>query len=151
MQLSLYTGLAGLPHFNPDLDGERPPTSVADLRALLRAADALVVSSPEYAAGIPGSFKNALDWVVGSGELYNMPVGLINATPGYGGGSHAQAALALTLRTQGALIADETTLSIAAVRQKLDNAGNVTDEATDAAIRALLTELARKTRMSARL
>jgi chromate reductase, NAD(P)H dehydrogenase (quinone) len=140
-ELTLYRGLEGLPHFNPDLDGEQPPLPVVALRQLLRDANALLLSSPEYAFGIPGSFKNALDWVVSSGELYDKPTGLINAGPGYGGAMSAQAALLLTLKAQGARVDEQTTLSIAAVRTKLDAAGNLTDPATVLAVRALISAL----------
>src|SRR5262249_47022129 len=76
----LYGGLADLPHFNPDLDDEaNPPPQVREFRDALRAADGLMICSPEYAHGVPGSLKNALDWVVGSGELSGKPVALINA------------------------------------------------------------------------
>lgn len=68
-RVSIYEGLAGLPHFNPDLDTDPPDPAVGAFRDRLRDADAVVISSPEYAHGVPGSLKNALDWVVGSGEL----------------------------------------------------------------------------------
>lgn len=65
-----YDGLGALPHFNPDLDfeGATPPAAVADLRARIAAADALLICSPEYAHGVAGSMKNALDWMVGAGS-----------------------------------------------------------------------------------
>jgi NAD(P)H-dependent FMN reductase len=59
-----HADIAALPHFNPDQDGEVVPASVADLRRGVEAADVLVVSTPEYAHGLPGTFKNALDWLV---------------------------------------------------------------------------------------
>lgn len=91
--VELYAGLAELPHFNPDLEGHEPD-SVHALRASLRAADAVLFSSPEYAHGVPGSLKNMLDWVVGSGELVGKPVALLQASP-YG--SYVRAALLETL------------------------------------------------------
>jgi NAD(P)H-dependent FMN reductase len=71
MEITIYEGLAGLPHFNPDDDEEdtTPPQPVAELRALLAAADGILISSPEYAHGVPGSLKNALDWLVSDGVL----------------------------------------------------------------------------------
>jgi chromate reductase len=99
-----YGGLGDLPFFNPDLDTETPPAPVLELRRLVGEADALLISSPEYAHGIPGVMKNALDWLVSSLEFPGKPVGLINASAG---SVHAQAALEEVLRTMSAeLVAD---------------------------------------------
>ncbi len=96
--ITLYPSVADLPHFNPDLDAEgaEPPVPVADFRRMLRAADAVLICSPEYAHGVPGSLKNALDWVVGTGEFMHKPVALINASAT---STHAQASLTETLST----------------------------------------------------
>ena len=77
-----YDGLAGLPHFNPDLDaeGSTPPEPVRELRARIAAADALLICSPEYAHGVAGSMKNALDWLVSDAAMVGKPVGLLNAS-----------------------------------------------------------------------
>src|SRR5438105_3467377 len=80
VEIILYDGLGDLPHFNPDLEEANLP-SVMDFRARLRAADGVLISSPEYAHGVPGVMKNALDWVVGSGEFVDKPVALLNASP----------------------------------------------------------------------
>ncbi|UZJ30351.1 NADPH-dependent FMN reductase [Streptomyces endophytica] len=75
--------IGALPHFNPDLDGEdaTPPAAVAALRTAVASADALLVVSPEYAHGVPGVLKNALDWLVSSGEVVHKPVAVITASP----------------------------------------------------------------------
>src|SRR4029450_8065808 len=64
--VQLYDGLATLPHFNPDHDeeGAEPPAPVAGLRTLIAGADGVLLSTPEYAHGLPGVLKNALDWLV---------------------------------------------------------------------------------------
>jgi NAD(P)H-dependent FMN reductase len=67
LDVSVYGGLGDVPPFNPDDDVEPAPAAVADFRSRLRAVDAVVISTPEYAHGIPGTLKNALDWVVDSG------------------------------------------------------------------------------------
>jgi NAD(P)H-dependent FMN reductase len=92
----LCEDVGSLPHFNPDIDqeGSVPPPAVAGFRALLRSADGFIVSVPEYAHGLPGAFKNAIDWVVSSGELGHKPVLVLNASAG---GNHAQANLVETL------------------------------------------------------
>jgi NAD(P)H-dependent FMN reductase len=77
----LYDGLAALPHFSRDLDVEPLPSSVAVLRAQTAAFDALAISTPEYAHGIPGSLKNALDWLVSSTEPLGKPALLASASP----------------------------------------------------------------------
>ncbi len=66
LEVVLFEGIAELPHFNPDLESEHPP-KVIEFQQLLKTSSAVIISSPEYAHGVPGSLKNALDWVVGSG------------------------------------------------------------------------------------
>ncbi len=78
--VKVFDGLDRLPHFNPDLDRDPPPLAVIEFRRTLRDADAVLISTPEYAHGLPGALKNALDWVVSSGEFMHKPVGLINAS-----------------------------------------------------------------------
>jgi chromate reductase, NAD(P)H dehydrogenase (quinone) len=103
LRIEIYTELGGLPLFNPDL--ELPaPVAVARLEAQVRAADALVFACPEYAHGIPGAFKNALDWLVGGEGFVHKPVFLLNAAPR---AHHAQAALAEVVKTMsGRLVAE---------------------------------------------
>jgi chromate reductase len=98
-EVVLYDGLGSLPHFNPDddVEGATPPPAVAELRKLLAEADGILISSPEYAHGVPGSLKNALDWLVSDGALVDKPVALINASPV--GGEFARDALVETLTT----------------------------------------------------
>ena len=78
--LEVFAGLGDLPPFNPDLESLPLPPSVEHWRASLVVADALLISSPEYAHGVPGVLKNALDWVVGSGEIMHKPIALVNAS-----------------------------------------------------------------------
>ncbi len=120
---------ATVPALNPDLV-DTPPPAVVELRRLIAAADAVIIAAPEYAGGLAGSVKNALDWVVGSGELYGKHVGILCA--GTSGGEHARLQLAQTLYWQGARpVAD---LGIAAPRTKSDADGTITDPATLAAL-----------------
>ncbi len=69
VEIEIYRNMGALPHFNPDDDGENAPAIVADLRARVGAADGLLICTPEYAHGLPGSLKNLLDWLVSGGEL----------------------------------------------------------------------------------
>ncbi len=99
-----------LPPFNPDLDqdGRVPPPAVAAWREALRAADAVLVSSPEYAHGVPGALKNALDWIVSSGELIEKPTALVVAGPG--GGRFAREGLRRVLEVIGSRVVADATL-----------------------------------------
>jgi chromate reductase len=101
VEIVLYDGIATLPHFNPDLDMEPFPTPVAAWRAEIANADALLFCSPEYARGVPGSLKNALDWLVSGFEVIGKPIASINASPLAAAG---QESLLRTLRTIGDVV-----------------------------------------------
>ncbi len=137
VQISLYTGLGELPHFNPDLD-DTPGAAVERWRTLLRAADGLLISSPEYAHGVVGSLKNALDWVVGSGELEHKPVGLINASPR---ATHAQAALHETLTIMSAALVPAACVALPVSGRDLDVAGILADPELATGLRAAVEAL----------
>ena len=141
VQVAMYEGLNGLPHFNPDLDEERatPPAPVAALRSLLIDADAVLISSPEYAHGVPGVLKNMLDWLVSTGELVGKPVALLNASPV--GGSYAQAALLETLRTMNWKVVDDACRVEPFVSRKI--AGELTDDAALAELASAVAALVR--------
>ncbi|MDK1398021.1 NADPH-dependent FMN reductase [Pseudomonas protegens] len=103
-----YLAVGQLPHFDPDL-ADDPPQSVRELRALVGKVDGILISCPEYARGIPGSFKNALDWLVASREFPGKPVALFNASPR---ASHAQAALRLVLNTMSAIVVEPASITV---------------------------------------
>lgn len=98
-----------LPHFDPSLP--EPPT-VAAWRAAVAGADAVLIAAPEYAHSLPGVLKNALDWLVGTGELYEKPVAVLAATPRHGGGALGRQALVQTLRAQGADIRHDASILV---------------------------------------
>jgi chromate reductase len=107
----VYGNLAKLPPFNPDDDIEdKPkPEPVETLRALVDASDALVIAAPEYAHGVPGALKNALDWLVASETFAGKPTALINTSPR---AFHAQASLREILSTMAARLIPEAFVSI---------------------------------------
>lgn len=109
--ITAFQGLDTLPHFNPDLDVDPAPEAVSAWRQTLRSADAYILCSPEYIHGVPGSLKNAIDWIASSGEFVDKPVGLFNLSPR---AHHAQDQLAEILRTASALLplAASPTLSL---------------------------------------
>ena len=89
-----------LPHFDPALE-EAPPEPVLRFRVACESAAGVLLAVPEYAFGIPGAFKNALDWTVGSGSLYRKPVAVLGVAPP-GRGTHVREALRLVLTALGA-------------------------------------------------
>lgn len=76
-----YTGMRDLPPFDPEEEANGAPDVVLDWARQIAKADAVLISSPEYAHGVPGVLKNALDWVVGSGEFPGKAVALVNVSP----------------------------------------------------------------------
>ena len=101
--VSVYRGLGDLPLFNPDLE-DRLPAEVADLRRAVGGADAVVICSPEYAHGVAGAMKNALDWLVPSVEFPGIAAAVINAAPH---AHHAVTQLRETLQVMSARIVDD--------------------------------------------
>jgi NAD(P)H-dependent FMN reductase len=142
--ITLYDELESIPPFHPDRDreGDVAPAPVARLRAALTAADAVVVSTPEYAFGVPGALKNALDWTVASGDFAGKPTAAISSSPSDLGGDKAYASLLLTLGAMQARLPTNGGLIVPFVRKKLDARGAVVDAATADALRSLLRELA---------
>jgi chromate reductase, NAD(P)H dehydrogenase (quinone) len=108
----------------------------------LVAADAVVICTPEYAFGVPGVLKNALDWTVASGDFANKPTAAISSSPSGLGGDKAHASLLLTLGAMQSRLVTDGGLIVPFVRKKLNAAGELTDQATIAAVRAMLNELA---------
>ncbi len=127
MDISMYTSIDQLPHFNPDLDTETPPQAVIDLRKQIAAADGILICTPEYVFSLPGSFKNAIEWLVSTTLLTDKPAALITASSS---GQKAHEALNLVMRTVGVRLGEHTSLLISAPKTKLSMDGQFTDEPT---------------------
>jgi chromate reductase, NAD(P)H dehydrogenase (quinone) len=123
-----YEGLGQLPHFNPDDDVEPLHPAVADLRARIADVDALLFSTPEYAGALPGSFKNLLDWTVGGGETYGMPVAWINASGSPTGAADAHRSLRTVLGYTGSDIVEEACGHVPVARSAVGSDGLIADE-----------------------
>jgi chromate reductase len=127
VSFTIYENLAQIPPFDPGNDHEPPPDAVAKLRNFIAQADAVIICTPEYAFGVPGQLKNALDWTVSSGSLDNKTLSLITASTG---GQNAHAALLLILGALNANVIKDATLLIPFIRSKMDGEGNIKDENT---------------------
>ena len=138
ISVTLFPSLGGLPLFNPDLE-PTPPVPVVQLRHAVAAADALLIASPEYAHGVSGTLKNALDWLVSFEPFVGKPVAVINASPR---AHHAQAALLETLVTMSAHLVREGCITLPLLGSGLTEAGMVADREVAGAVRAMLECLA---------
>lgn len=135
VEIIVYAALAELPHFN---DAANQPAAVQAWRKQLADADAVVICTPEYAFGVPGSLKNALDWTVSSGDFVDKPVAVITAATV---GDKAHASLLLTLSALSAKLSEETNLLIPSIRAKITPEGNIKDTETIHALQTVLHAL----------
>lgn len=140
MRVTLYEGLADVPPFNPDLDeeGAVPPPAVQALRTLVAAADGVAICSPEYAHGVAGALKNALDWLVSYPALAHKPIALLNASAR---STIANAALTETLRTMSTGWVAEASCTVPLDGRRLDAAQIAADPALATIVRAALASL----------
>jgi chromate reductase len=120
ISVTIYDGLARLPHFNPDLEQAAPLAEVEDFRRRIREADGVLICSPEYVFSIPGTLKNALEWTVGTSDFAGKSTALITASAS---GEKAHESLLLVLQTIEAKISEKTALLISGARAKVDPNG----------------------------
>lgn len=142
-RLTIYEGLAGLPPFDPGLETEDAPEPVQVFRALIRGAEGVLICTPEYAHGMPGILKNALEWTVASGEFVDKPVAALSSSPGATGGEKALAWLTQTLAVMSARIVSGISQPIPFGRSRVKSDGGIVDPALAATLREVLDGLAR--------
>lgn len=125
--LTIYEDIDQIPHFNTALDNDTPPPAVIDFRRRLGEADGILICTPEYAMGVPGTLKNAIDWIVSSCGFCYKPVALITASTH---GLKGHQSLLETLRIIESNITDDTQLVISFVKAKVSKDGQITDPET---------------------
>jgi NAD(P)H-dependent FMN reductase len=140
VEIELYERIGQLPFFNSELEAERLPEEVARFRAVVGAADGLLISSPEYARGVSGVMKNALDWLVGDEEFAGKPVALINTSPR---ATHALAALTITLETMSARLIKDASITLPLLGTANDADSIAADPELAGALRNALERLVR--------
>lgn len=141
-----FERMGELPHFNPDLEQTHLPEPVADLRRQLMAADAVLMSTPEYAGALPGSFKNLLDWSVGEG-LYQKPVGYLNVSPHEGGAERTYQMLRVVLGYVNAELVEAACVRAPVRRDGVDAQQQVKEPEVREIIRAAVAALAEHARV----
>src|SRR5215469_6919608 len=138
LKIIVYAGLANFPHFNPDLDNDATE-AVNDFRSQLAKSAGVIISSPEYAHGVPGVLKNALDWLVASGELYEKPVALFSASPR---ATFAQASLTVTLSVMSARLISEASITVPLLGKGFDEPKIISDPDLSRTLRSALVAFA---------
>ncbi|MEZ2329828.1 NADPH-dependent FMN reductase [Mesorhizobium sp. RCC_202] len=123
-RVTVYGGLGRLPIFNPDDEGERTPAEAQFLIEAVTQADGVIVSCPEYAHGVPGGMKNALDWLVSRDAAVGKPAMLVHASAR---SLYARAALAEIMRTMSFALYEET-VEIALLGKKAAEMEVILDE-----------------------
>ena len=136
VEIVVHKELGNLPLFNPDLEGQIIP-ALDELRSALAKSHGLIIASPEYAHGISGVMKNALDWLVSGEEFVYMPVAFINTSPR---ASHAQVALREVVKTMSGNIIEKACISIPLLSSNLDADGIVNDQAISTLLKSSLMD-----------
>jgi chromate reductase, NAD(P)H dehydrogenase (quinone) len=138
IDFEIVSNLDQIPHFNPDLDNpsDEPP-HVLSFRNQLKSSDAILICTPEYAMGVPGTLKNAIDWTVSSMEFSHKSTALITASSL---GEKAHPALLETLKVIEAKIDEKTSLLISTPRTKIKD-GVITDDGILLKMRELIANL----------
>ena len=140
VEMDIYEELGSLPLFSPDIDTSPPPLQVTRLRSLIEAADAVIICTPEYAYGMPGALKNALDWLVSSAQLYKKPTAALSTSPSERGGDRALVWLRQTLNALDANVSKSNSFSVPYIRAALKKEG-IQDALLIKQIEDLFTEL----------
>lgn len=140
------TDLGVIPFFNRDVEDDGDPEPVVELRARVRAADAVLIATPEYDYAVPGVLTTALDWLLRSRRdptpFRRKPVGIVGASPSGAGTARGQMVLRQMLLHAPAYVLPEPQMLIPHSRDKFDpDTGDLTDEETRERLRRFLGAL----------
>ena len=130
LELELWDGLKSIPPYDEDDDVEPAPPAVAEMRAAVAGADAILFATPEYNASVPGQLKNAIDWLsrpFATSVLRNKPVAVVGASTGAFGAVWAQAELRKVLATAGARVV-EGDVAVGHAHERFDANGVLMDD-----------------------
>lgn len=135
LDISIYEDLTTLPYFNQDLSIENTPQSVLEFREAINKADGIVICTPEYVFSLPGILKNAIEWTVSTTVFTDKPTALITASSS---GYKAHESLLLVMNTLNIKTHDDMCMLISGVKSKLDNQGQIIDEALISQLKQLI-------------
>jgi NAD(P)H-dependent FMN reductase len=137
LDITVFDGIGNLPQFNPDNDGDNVTKEVSDFRQQLADAEGVIICTPEYAHGVPGALKNAIDWTISSSSFPHKPTMLITASTG---GYYGHKALMETLRAIEAKNIENLQLVIPFAKTKLNLDNKIIDERTLFDVRKLIAD-----------
>jgi chromate reductase, NAD(P)H dehydrogenase (quinone) len=133
MEIQIYTRLGDIPPYNDDVFQKGDPEPVADLKAFISGADAILISTPEYNYGVPGVLKNAIDWAsrpAGKSALNRKPAAIMGCSPGLGGTIRAQHALRQSFVFTETHVMSQPEIKIPSAAPLFDSSAKLTDETT---------------------
>jgi chromate reductase, NAD(P)H dehydrogenase (quinone) len=133
-----FNEIGTIPVFYPGIPPEEHPPQVLAFRQQIKNADAVLICTPEYAHGVPGALKNAIDWTVSSGEFSQKITALITASTD---GRFGHAALLETLKVIECKNISELHLIISFIQTRLNTEDDFTDEKTGNDVEALMNAL----------
>jgi chromate reductase, NAD(P)H dehydrogenase (quinone) len=137
--------IAAVPLYNGDVEAAGEPEAVTTFKQAIRAADALLIATPEYNHGVPGVMKNAIDWAsrpAGKSPMSTKPVGIVGASPGMTGSARGQIQLRQALESINCYCMPQPELLVGQAYGKFDEQGNLTDEKTREVLGKYLMALA---------
>lgn len=143
--ITIYEGLGDIPIYNADVEAQGIPQPVQRFKEAIRAADALLIATPEYNYNIPGMLKNAIDWASrppADNPFAGKPVGIIGASPGIGGTVRAQLALRQAFVFLNGYVMPRPELLVFRASEKIDGEGNLTDKETRKLLQDFIPALA---------
>jgi chromate reductase len=149
VKIEIWDRVGELPLFSQDLE-KTPPPVVTEMKAAIRATDAVLFVTPEYNYSVSGVLKNAIDWAsrpYGDSAWSGKPVAIMSASGGIFGGARAQYHLRQMFVFLNMYTVNQPEVMIPQAHQRFDEQGNLTDENSKKLIRQLLEELARLTRL----
>ncbi len=135
--ITIFDGIGNLPQFNADQDGGNVTKEIADFRQQINKADGVIICTPEYAHGVPGTLKNAIDWTISSSSFPHKPTMLITASTG---GHYGHKALMETLRAIEAKNVDNLQMVIPFAKTKISMDNKITDDKTLVDIKKLIAD-----------
>lgn len=139
VDVTIAEGLADVPFYNEDIDGDNAPTAATTLREQVAAADAVLAVTPEYNATIPAVLNNAIDWLsrpYGAGAIVGKPFAVIGTTPTPYGGKWAHEHARLSAKIAGAQVVEDIDLSHSALQ-----ADPLSDPEVEAKLRDIIESL----------